>query len=139
MNHTFFECLELAAQAFDLHDYHTAALELDKALEQVTPKDHPEQSPHPFATDVWSELKKSVDALASGEFRISALCLTKALRKVRPANLDHMVAIANGRRIAEILRSEHYSGISSNLREIARLLDFQGRRAMGRALVYRAN
>lgn len=133
MTHDFFEYLELAAQAFDLHDYHTAALELDRALEQVTPREHPERSPHPFATDVWSELKKAVDALAAGDFRISSVCLTKALRKVRPANLDQTVAITDARRIAERLRREEYSGISSNLRHIAKLLEFQGRRVMGPA------
>lgn len=131
MQRTFFDYLEQAAFAFDLHDHHTAAVELDKALELVTHRTKPQKSPRPGATDVWSELKKSVNALSASEFSLSALCLNKALRKVKPSNLDQTVALTDAARVAEALRHQQFGSVASNLRHAAKLLDFQGLLAVG--------
>lgn len=134
MERTFFDYLELAARAFDLHDHRTAALELEKALELITPAEDPKTSAAPFATDIWSELKKAVDALAISEFSVSSLCLSKALRKVRARNLDQTVALTDGARIVDALRQVNLPSVASNLRHAANLLDFQGRVAVGSRL-----
>lgn len=125
----FFEHLDLAANSFNLSQIDAAALQLEKALQSVTERPNPEASPHPYSTGAWSELRKSVDALASKQFGVSSVCLNKALDQMEAVNLDHAVAIEKARRIATAVRDENFTEVATQLRALSGVLDGLGRMA----------
>ena len=130
MKRTLFDFLELAAQALTLDDYHTAAVELRKGLALVTPRVDTASTPNPADDGIWAELRKSVDSMEAGEFKVSATCLRKALDQVKPANLDQTVALQEAAALASCLYRGDFSSMATHLREVAKIQRAQGQLAI---------
>ena len=126
MKRTLFDFLELAAQALTLDDYHTAAVELRKGLTRITPRVDTDSTPNPADDSLWAELRKSVEAMEAGEFKVSATCLRKAIDQIKPANLDQTVALQEAAALASCLYRGDFSAMATHLREGAKIQKAQG-------------
>ena len=126
MKRTLFDFLELAAQALTLDDYHTAAVELRKGLTRITPRVDTDSTPNPVDDSLWAELRKSVEAMEAGEFKVSATCLRKAIDQIKPANLDQTVALQEAAALASCLYRGDFSAMATHLREVAKIQKAQG-------------
>ena len=126
MERTIFDIAEAAAQSLEFGNPRLAAMELKKVLAMMTPRTDSDSTPAPSAKDPWSEARKALDALENGELRVASLCLRKALRQTNPTTFAQTRAVGHGVFMAGYLRKEDYGRAAEQLRQAARILDFQG-------------
>lgn len=110
--------MERGAKALDLHDVHTAAVCLRKALEGHIAMLPPEPTPPPQAVGPMAELAKSINALEVQDFGVAALCCEKAAHSLEdrlPEAVIHSLVAAS-----RSIRNQDFGSAASQIRAIIR-------------------
>ena len=117
LEETFIE-MERGAKALDLHDVHTAAVCLRKALEGHVAMAPPGPTPPPQAQGPLAELAKAINALETSEFGVASLCSEKAaiaLEGRLPAEVTSALTSAS-----RSIRTQDFGTTATQLRAIIR-------------------
>lgn len=117
LDETFTE-MERGAKALDLHDVHTAAVCLRKALEGHVAQAPPQPTPAPGAQDPLAELAKSINALETSDFGLASLCCEKAsvaLQGRLPAEVTSALSS-----VGRSVRNQDFASAASQVRAIIR-------------------